>query len=264
MNNSSGFFSIKDKEWLDNQRHAGRILAKTLSLAEENIKEGISTLYINDICENFILSNEGCTPTFKGYIDFPATTCISVNEEVVHGIPKKDKILKRGDVVKVDCGVTYKGVIADSAICVVVEEYLNFRDKDLVDGCINCLNKVIDFVGRKIGTVRVGDIGYFIKKEASKIGANTIKELSGHGLELNTPHWHPQIFNVGNKNTGIVLIPNMTICIEPIFVYGNSNIYVKEDKFTVATNSIGVHCEHTIFIHEDNVEIITKRENEKT
>jgi len=259
-----GFFTIKDNEWLENQRHAGKVLANALSLVEENIKEGISTLYINNLCEEFILSNEGCIPTFKGYIGFPAASCISVNEEVVHGIPKEDKILKVGDIVKIDCGVTYKGAIADSAICVVVEEYLNFRDKDLVECCVNCLSSVIKLIERKIGIIRVGDVGYFIKKEAAKIGANSIKELTGHGLELNKPHWYPQIFNVGDRNNGIVLVPNMTICIEPIFVYGSLDIFVKEDKFTIAANSIGVHCEHTIFIHEDKVETITKRINEKT
>jgi len=261
--NHSGFFSIKDEEWLENQRHAGKVLAKALSIAEENIQEGVSTAYLNKLCEEFILSNEGCAPTFKGYIGFPTTACISVNEEVVHGIPKEDKILKKGDIVKVDCGVTYNEAIADSAICSVVDDYLDVRDKELVEGCKDCLNKVIKLIETKIGKIRIGDVGYFIKKEASKIGANTVKELTGHGLEPGTPHWHPQVFNVGERNKGVILIPNMTICIEPIFVYGNSDVYVKEDKFTVATKSIGVHCEHTIFIHEDRVEIITEREDEK-
>jgi len=262
MYGNGGFFTIKDDSWLENQRKAGKVLSAALSLAEAAINEGVSTSYIDKICEDYILDNN-CIPTFKNYIGFPATTCVSINEEIVHGIPKKDIYLKYGDIVKVDCGATYKGVIADSAISVVVGDYLDSRHKDLLKGCKKCLDGVIDLINNRIGNITLGDVGYYIKKEANKIGANIIKELTGHGLELDTLHWYPQILNYGNKNEGITLIPNMTICIEPIFIFGPTNISIKSDKYTIITPSIGVHWEHTIFIHNNCVEILTKRDNEK-
>jgi len=259
----NGFFSLKDNVWLENQRYAGKVLAQTLSIAEDFAKEGVSTSSIDKVCEDFILSNKG-KPTFKGYTGFPTTTCISINEEVVHGVPKDNVFLKYGDIVKVDCGVTYNGAIADSAISFVVGDYIDSRHKELLVGCKDSLDKVIDLIGRKIGSIRLGDVGHFIKREASRIGASSIKELTGHGLELDTPHWYPPVYNYGDKNRGIVLVPGMTICIEPIFVFGGTDTYIKEDKFTIAAESVGIHWEHTIFLHNDSVEIITKRDNEKS
>lgn len=259
--NSYGFFSLKDDEWLDNQRYAGKILSKALTKAKESVTEGITTLSIDKICEGYIVENN-CITTFKGYTDFPNATCVSINEEVVHGVPS-DRTLNNGDIVKIDCGATYKGAIADSAISVVVGDYKSNKDKDLLEGCYNCLIGSINLIENNIGKIKLGDLGYYIKKEASRIGAKVIYELTGHGLEPNTPHWYPQILNFGNKNEGITLIPNMTICIEPIFVFGQNNIHLKSDKFTIAAPSIGVHWEHTIFIHENYVEIITEREDEK-
>jgi methionyl aminopeptidase len=260
--NVGGFFTLKDSTWLERQRYAGKVLASTLSLVRRNVKSGISTACLDEICEKNIISNK-CHPTFKNYINFPAATCISVNEELVHGIPKKDVILKKGDIVKIDSGATFEGAIADSALTVVVDDYNNSKDKELVEACKKCLYKAIELVENNIGKITTGDLGFFIKKEVSKIGANAIRELTGHGLEYNKPHFYPPITNYGNKKEGQLIVPNMTFCIEPIFVFGSSNIFTKSDKFTIAANYIGAHWEHTIFVHEDKVEIITKREDDE-
>ena len=249
----NGIVYLKDNEWLTNQRIAGNILKQVLALADPLVEEGATTQSISDKIEEFILANN-CTPTFKGYHDFPEAACISVNKELVHGVPNDKTILRNGDIVKVDVGVTYKGAITDAAFTKVVGYYLNPKHKMLVDTCKNCLDKAIEYIGKNLNKVRIGDIGYVIKKEASKIGANTIVELTGHGLEYNNPHWFPIVFNDGKPNTGLLLYPDMTIAIEPMLVFGPNKI--KVDKHAILTEDIGAHFEHTIYIHYDSVEII--------
>ncbi len=252
-----GYFTIKDEEWLLNQRHAGKVLSATHQLVKSKVVDGITSTDLNLIGEQFMLSHEGCTPTFKGYNGFPAAMCISINEELVHGIPSKDKFLKIGDIVKIDAGVTYKGAIADSAITTVVGEYADTKYKYLVEGCKKCLDNVILYINENISNIRLGDVGFFIKKEGARIGANIIKELTGHGLEYNDPHWFPLVLNYGERNKGVKIIPNTTLCIEPMFIYGSTKLNIQKDGWTITTQDIGAHWEHTIFTHKDRVEIIT-------
>jgi methionyl aminopeptidase len=255
-NNESGYFTLKDSIWLENQRIAGKILKKAHDLVKLAIKEGASTFDLDEIAEAYILDND-CVPTFKGYEGFPATTCISINNELVHGVPKKDRFLNKGDLVKIDLGVTFEGAIADSAQTHVVGDYNNARDKDLVDGCERALYKAIDYIKNNINNVTIGDVGWIIKKEAMEGGFTSVKGLMGHGLEYGFPHYFPSVMNFGERGKGIKLVPNMTICLEPIFIIGEERLKVGDDKWTISANGNGAHWEHTIFIHEDDVEIIT-------
>jgi methionyl aminopeptidase len=238
QNNGMGYFILKDQKWLDNQRIAGKVLSKALSLSKELIIENTTTKFISDHIEEIIR--------------FPAAACVSINNVIVHGIPN-DYELKYGDVVKVDAGATYKGAIADAAYTVIVGS--NSKYEYLMKCCEGALDKAIDYISNN--DCRIGDIGYIMEKEAKKINASTLKDLTGHGLEENTPHWFPIILNYGDKG-GIKIIPGMTFCIEPMFVYGSDKIKLLNDGWSIITEDVGVHFEHTIFIKEDGVEIITR------
>ena len=253
MDNNSGYFSIKDEEWLTNQRIAGKILSDAFTEVKKYIQEGITTNQLNRIVEDYILDNKGI-PTFKGYLGFPATSCMSVNKIIVHGIPN-DIPLQFGDVLKVDAGVTIDGSIADAAFSIIIGE--NKKYQLLLDTCEKALSKAIDYI-KTAKEPRLGHVGYIVEKEAKNIGANVIPDLTGHGLELNSPHFFPIIYNYGKANSGIRIIPGMTFCIEPIYVYGSSNIKVLDDNWSIQALDIGVHFEHTLFISKNNVEIITR------
>ena len=250
-------YSIKDNAWLENQRHAGEVLTETLRNVKDILVPGITTKYISDCGEAYIIANEGCTPTFKGYKDFPAALCISVNRELVHGIPKPSTVLQEGDIVKIDAGVTYNGAIADMAATFVVGDPNNINKKYimLINACKQSLRNAIS--GIVINSTTLGDLGYVIKKEASRINASVISELGGHGIELYELHAYPYVFNIGERGDGPTIRPGMTLAIEPMMVYGNSKIKYGDDNWTVTTEGFGVHFEHTIFVHEDKIELIT-------
>jgi len=253
-----GYITFKDDEWLSNQRIAGKILSNAHSMVKSMAVDGAETKNINNKIEEFIKDNN-CTPTFKGYKGFPDALCTSVNKEIAHGVSSCDKVLKTGDVVKFDVGVSYEGAIADAAFTMSVGEFKNIRLKILSEACRNALYRTIRYIEENIGKEpRVGDLGFIIKKGASNVGANVIKDLTGHGLEYEHPHWVPFIFNYGDKGKGARLFPGMTICIEPMMVYGDGSISIDSNGFSFLTKEIGVHFEHTIFIHEDRVEIITE------
>lgn len=249
----SGYFSLKNDEWLYNQRIAGKILSSAFVEVKKHIREGITTRELDKIIETYILDSKGFL-TFKGYLGFPSASCMSVNRVIVHGIPN-DIPLKFGDVLKVDAGVTILGAIADSAFTFIIGE--NPKYKYLMDACEKSLYKAIDYI-KTAKEPRMGQIGYIIEKEAKNIGANIIRDLSGHGLELNTPHFLPIVYNYGKANSCIRILPGITFCIEPMILIGNSSIKVLEDNWSIQTLEIGVHFEHTIFVHENDVEIITK------
>ncbi len=258
MNNvmESGFYTLKNKDWLGNQRIAGKVLAGAMKEMEFHIVPGISTKELNDIGEKYILSNKGCTPTFKGYLGFPEAVCISVGKELVHGIPKEDRIIKEGDIVKLDSGVTYDGAIADMARTFVVGE-IPTKYKMLVECCKKALDNAIDFIDKN-KNARLGDVGYIIKKTAASIGANVITELSGHGLENFAVHHYPFVNNDGEKGKGLRIYEGMTFCIEPMLNFGSNKIKVQDDNWTISLLDIGAHYEDTVFIHKDRVEIITR------
>lgn len=248
-----GLFTIKDNNWLKNQRIAGKILNEALSLIKQNIQPGISTNELNSIGHNHIIKSNA-VPTFLNYKGFPKSFCISLNKTIVHGIPDDYK-LQEGDVIKVDGGVTYNKAIADAAYTTICGKTNDIKLKFMVDDCRKILYNAIKFI--KPGITTVGDIGFFINKQSNKLGYTVVKNLTGHGLEEGTPHADPIIYNEGEKGTGPVIVNGMTFCLEPMIVCSkNGSITMDSDGWAVHTKTIGAHFETTLFVNDNVVEDI--------
>lgn len=261
--NNNIFIDLKNQKWLEKQRIAGKIVADTLSLLQQlvNEKTSKSLIELNSIAEEYII-NSGATLTFKGYKGFPAGVCISVNKELVHGIPKEYK-LQDGDVVSFDLGATFEGVIADSAITCIYGNHKSELHVKLINATEECLMRAINSI--KVGS-RLGIIGHTISKCAKKNGFGLITKYGGHGISitddgLGIPHSAPFVANHANINEGIRIQPGLVLAIEPMLVIGASDTKTLNDGWTVVTNDIGAHFEHSIFIHNDHVEILTLRNN---
>lgn len=252
----NGFVKLKNQDWLDKQRIAGKIAAKTLLLLEGFVKGKTfhSTATMNLAAEKYII-DAGGLPTFKGYKGFPAGICISVNKHLVHGIPD-DTILDDGDLVSFDLGVTYQGAIADTAITCIFGTPKSERHVELVKATERALMKGI--VAVKVGN-RLGSIGHAIGKYANSTGFGLITNYGGHGLDWDIPHAAPFVSNSGSTDEGIRIQPGLAIAIEPMLVIGSTATKTLADGWTVATNDVGAHFEHSIYVHEDHVEIITDR-----
>ena len=247
---------LKDKDWLEKQRVAGRIAAETLLLLEGFVKNRTfhSMIALNEVAEHYITKNGGI-PTFKGYKGFPAGVCISVNKELVHGIPK-DNVLDDGDIVSFDLGVTYQGAIADTAITCIFGQPLSDRHVTLVKATEESLMKGIEAI--QVGK-RLGVIGQAIYKHAKSYGFGIINNYGGHGLDWNIPHAAPFVENKSDESRGIRIQPGLAIAIEPMLVLGSTATTTLNDGWTVVTPDLGAHFEHSVFVHEDHVEIITDR-----
>lgn len=247
---------LKDKNWLDKQRVAGRIAAEALLLLEAAVEGRTfhSLQALNDVAELHITKNGG-TPTFKGYKGFPAGVCISVNKELVHGIPK-DIVMNDGDIVSFDLGVTYQGAIADTAITCIFGQPKSERHIKLVQDTEAALM-------RGIGAIKVGDrlgvIGHAIYKYAHNLGYGVINNYGGHGLDWDIPHAAPFVENKSEPTKGIRIQPGLAIAIEPMLTLGSIATTTADDGWTVVTPDLSAHFEHSIFVHEDHVEIITDR-----
>lgn len=253
------FVILKDNTWLERQRVAGKVAAKALMALESLVKEktNLSTLELSRLAEDIIISNK-CIPTFKNYKGFPEAVCISVNKQLVHGIPSS-YTLKEGDVVSFDLGATFEGAIADSAITCIYGNPIDKNHQTMIDLCKLCLNNGIKAI--KIDN-RLGCIGYAIDRTAKSKGFQVINNYGGHGLDYNKPHSEPFVENRSEQNKGIRIQRGLSIAIEPMLVPRLTTTSIAQDKWTVMTPEIGCHEEHTIFIHEDKVEIITRRDNE--
>lgn len=252
----TGLFKLKDQNWLDNQRIAGKIAAKALVLLQKLIKDRteLSLLNLNDIAEKFIF-DAGGTPTFKGYKGFPAGVCISVNKQLVHGIPA-NYYLQDGDIISFDLGVTYNGAIADTAITCLYGQPKTKKHVDIIAATELSLLKGIEAI--KVGN-RLGCIGNAIYKSAKGNGFSVVTKYGGHGLDWNIPHAAPFVDNKSEPTQGIRIQPGLSIAIEPMLVPGSTETKTSEDGWTVVTEDIGAHFEHSIFVHPNHVEIITDR-----
>jgi len=255
------FVHLKDKNWLEKQRVAGKIVAASLKELESycQSKTFHSMATLNEVIEQFII-REGGTPTFKGYKkfgypDFPAGVCISVNKQLVHGIPD-DTVLDNGDVVSFDLGVTYQGAIADSAMTVIFGPPRDPQHVKLVKATEEALMQGIQAVA--VGK-RLGCIGHAISKYAKSQGFGLVNNYGGHGLDWNHAHAPPFVANKAEPTEGIRIQPGLSIAIEPMLTIGPPTTRTLDDGWTVVTPDIGAHFEHSIFVHEDHVEIITDR-----
>lgn len=262
---SNGFFTLKNEDWLNKQRVAGKTAAGALMLLEGLVKEKteLTLSELNKLAEEYIQDHK-CTPTFKNYkghslTPFPAGVCISVNKQLVHGIPTDYK-LQEGDVVSFDLGATHEGAIADTALTCIYGEPKKQDHVRLIKATQEALMKGIQAVavGKKLGS-----IGHAIYRSAKGNGFNVIIQYGGHGLEWDHPHAPPFVDNKSEVDEGFRIQPNLTLAIEPMLTNGDTRTYVHGDGWTVMCEAeMSAHHEHTIFVHNDSVEIITWRENE--
>lgn len=249
--------TIKSVRELDTMARAGRVVAGALALVRARGVPGISTWELDRLAEEFIRSHSGATPSFKGLYGFPATLCTSINEEVVHGIPSKQRVLKSGDIVSVDVGVCIGGLHADSAVTVPVG--------DVAPEVRALLEATQQALAAGIGAARsgnqVGDIGHAVQQVAEAAGYSVVRELVGHGIGTQF-HEEPQIPNFGRPQTGARLMPGMTIAIEPMVNTGAPEVRTLADRWTVVTvdGSRSAHFEHTVAVTQDGARILTVEE----
>lgn len=245
---------IKTADEIAAMRAAGRMLATVLDYLRQQIKAGQTTKELADLAR-VKLEELGGEPSFLGYQGFPDVICISVNDEVVHGIPGK-RLLKNGDIVGLDFGVTIKGMVTDAAITVIVGGKGDQEIQELVRDTETALLAGIETLR---DGVHVGDIGAAVQAVLNKGDYGIVRDLVGHGVGHNL-HEEPNIPNYGRAGHGPVLKAGMTIAIEPMATLGGEEVVIANDQWTVQTRdgSLAAHFEHTILITEDGYEILTK------
>jgi methionyl aminopeptidase len=231
---------------------AGAIVGSALTLLKRSVEPGITTRELDQIAYKEITSH-GAKPTFKGYRGFPATICASVNEEIVHGIPGK-RVLREGDIIKMDVGATINGFIGDAAISVAVGD-VSQEAIELMDATRESLEEGIK--AARPGN-RIGDIGHAVQSYAETRGYGVVREFVGHGVGRFL-HEDPQVPNYGDPGKGHLLRPGMCIAIEPMLNMGDWHTRILDDQWTVVTadGSLSSHFEHTIAITEDGPKILT-------
>ena len=234
-------------------RDACRISAQALRVAGEAVKPGVSTLEIDTIVRSFI-EKQGASPSFLGYGGFPASTCISVNNVVIPGIPSKDKILEEGDIVSVDVGAYYKGYHGDNAYTFPCGK-ISANAQALLDATRESLYEGIK---QAAAFNRIGDIGNAVQRYVETRSYSVVRDYVGHGVGAKL-HEDPSVPNFGTPGRGARLIPGMTIAIEPMINEGTHYVRVMGDKWTVKTldGKLSAHFEHTIAITPDGPKILT-------
>ena len=243
---------LKEIDEIKKIRDSAQLVSKTLGLMAKEIKPGITSLYLDKIAEEFILDNNAI-PGFKGYNNFPNTLCISVNNQVVHGIPC-DKHLIEGDIVSIDCGVINEGYFGDHAYTFKVGEVTK-EINELLDVTKQSLYKGIEVM---LENNRIGDIGNAIQSYISLHGYGIVRELVGHGLGKNL-HEEPEVPNYGRKGTGKSIKNGLVLAIEPMINLGTEKISLDNDGWTIVTldNSPSAHFEHNIALINGKPEILS-------
>lgn len=245
--------SVKNKDQIKLMREAGRITGEALALAGESIKPGITTKQLDTIIRHHI-EKCGAKPSFLGYGGFPGSACISINNEVIHGIPSA-RVIEEGDIVKVDVGAFYKGFHGDSANTFAVGK--------VSDEAVKLIEVTKESFWRGIAEAkpgnRVGDIGYAVQSYVEENGFSVVKRYVGHGVGSDL-HESPDVPNFGTKGRGVRLCAGMTIAVEPMVNIGTPDVIEKSDKWTVVTadGTLSAHYEHTIAITDDGVIVLTK------
>jgi len=246
---------LKSPAELDVMREAGRVNATVLVTVKELLKPGVSTADLNAAAEE-VLRKHGCVSPFKGYghPPFPSSITVSINQELVHGMPSKQRKLKSGDIVSIDCGTVLDGFVADSAFSAGVDE-ISFEAQKLLDVTKEALQAGISKM--RVGN-RTGDISAAIQNYVESHGFYVTREYTGHGVGRQM-HEGPQVPNYGRVGTGMPLKAGMTIAIEPMVLVGTANTKVLADQWTVvsADGSLTAHFEHSIAVTEGEPRILT-------
>lgn len=243
---------IKNNQEIDLMRKAGKIVAETLLLVEEKVRPGITTAELDRIAEEFI-TKHGAKPSFKGLYGFPASLCISVNEQVVHGIPG-GYVLKDGDIISVDCGANINGFHGDAARTFGVGNISEEANK-LINVTKQSFFKGIEYA--KVGN-RLTDISHGIQSYVEASGFSVVRDFVGHGIGR-VVHEDPEVPNYGRPGRGPKLVEGMALAIEPMVNVGSYKVKTLSDDWTVVTSdgSLSAHYENTIVILPDGPEILT-------
>jgi methionyl aminopeptidase len=247
--------TLKSPREIDIMARAGRIVAATLELVRGLVRPGISTEQLDAAAEKFIRSHPGATPSFKGLYGFPKTLCVSINEEIVHGIPSARRVLHEGSIVSVDVGVYLEGFHADAATTIPVGQIAP-EARRLLDVTQEALAAGI--AQARLGN-HVGDIGHAVQTVAEAAGFGVVRELVGHGVGQRM-HEDPQVPNHGQPRRGPRLQAGMTLAIEPMITLGDYSTRLLDDKWTVVTadGSLAAHFEHTVAITKEGPRILTR------
>lgn len=248
--------SIKSEREIALMREAGLIVGECHDLIRQMIKPGVTSQQINDAVEQYIFS-KGATPEFKGYNGFPAATCCSINDTVVHGFPS-DYPLQDGDIISVDIGARYKGYVGDSAWTYQVGQ-VDDDTKRLLEGTKQALFAGLAMV--KDG-VHLSDVSHAIELEAQKYNLGIVRNFAGHGVGSKL-HEEPEILNYGKPGRGPILKAGMTLAIEPMLNLGSDDVYIDDTGWAAKTidHQKSAHFEHTILVTKDGYEILTKQKD---
>lgn len=247
---------LKTSRELSLMRKAGKISQKALRLAGEAVEPGVSTWEIDKIVRQYIES-QGATPSFLGYGGFPASACISVNNVVIHGIPSKSTLLKKGDIVGIDIGACYEGYHGDNAWTFACGEV-----SDEAQALLDATEKSL-FLGieQAVPGNRVGDIGHAVQAYVEARGYSVVRDFVGHGVGAKL-HEDPSVPNYGTPERGVRLMPGMVIAIEPMVNMGKPGVKILDDEWTTVTRdgSLSAHFEHTVAITTDGPVLLTALE----
>jgi methionyl aminopeptidase len=251
---------VKSPEQIERMYAAGQVVARTLSLLKDAVRPGISTAELDAIAEREIRA-AGAVPSFLGYFGYPASICTSVNEQVVHGIPGKDQVLRAGDIISIDCGAILDGWHGDSALSVGVGE-IDPRDQALLAACEDSMWAGI---AEAVSGQRLGDVSHAIEESVHGSGNyGLIREYTGHGIGTEM-HMDPVVRNYGPPGQGPRLQAGMALAIEPMITLGGRHVVELDDGWTVVTTdgSRAAHFEHTVAITREGPWVLTAREEEK-
>ena len=245
---------LKSVREIDVMAEGGKILAATVQMLRREVRAGVSTQDLDALAETFIRSHAGATPAFKGLYGFPGTLCTSINQEIVHGIPSKKRVLKEGDIISIDVGVGYQGYFTDSATTVAVgavdaetTRLLEITERSLVAG-----------IAAAVPGNYLGDIGAAVQRVVEDAGFSVVRDLVGHGIGV-AFHEEPQVPNYGKAKRGLKLVPGLTIAIEPMVNIGGPGTRTLADKWTIVTvdGSRSAHFEHTVAITTSGNRVLT-------
>jgi methionyl aminopeptidase len=233
---------------------AGAIVRETLDLVAGLVKSGITTEDLDQAAERFIRGHPGAAPSFKGLYGFPKTLCTSINDEIVHGIPSRKRVLREGNIVSVDVGVFLDGLHADAAVTIPVGE-VSPEARRLLDTTVEALAAGV--AAARLGN-HIGDIGHAVQQVAEGAGFGVVRELVGHGVG-HRMHEEPQVPNYGSPRRGPRLQEGMTLAIEPMITAGGIQTRTLPDQWTVATadGSLAAHFEHTVAVTKNGPRILT-------
>jgi len=248
---------LKSESEIDKMRESALIVSRTLAEVGKHIEPEVSTAKLNNIAEEYI-AKQNARPAFKGYGSprnpFPSTLCISINEEIVHGIPREDRVLKEGDLVSIDCGVEKNGYFGDHAYTFPVGEC----DEEALKLLKTTLESLYKGIEQAVHGNKIGDISHAVQTHCEKEGYGIVKDLVGHGLGKSL-HEDPSVPNYGTPGRGERLRCGMTLAIEPMVTTGSWKVKTLDDGWTVVTedNGLAAHFEHDVVVREGEAEILS-------